>query len=197
VFRGDVAATIDGFRRAWDVEVKDTDTWTYDFTLDETTPRATFHLVMDKTTGNLFTDCAVNILDGDGVAVAQTGFNGLDVDIATRLPEGKSSASYTLQVVGAFALAPDMKDWGFKVEEQALFGRPVQGEAKRKGGGELKLYSGLPTDVAISFDGQWPTAPGGMGYAGKVQFLDHDLADKAPGDEQGRVVLEVPITIGD
>ncbi len=196
-FRGDIDAALVGFHRAWDVTVKDSDTWTYAFSLDAATPRASFRLVMDKNTGNLFTDCAVNILDSDGVAVAQTGFNGLEVDIATSLPDGVDSASYKLQVVGAFALAPDMKDWGFRAEQTTAFAQPVRGTAKQAGRDGLRLYCGMPTEVSLSFAGEWPAAPDGMGYTGRVRFLDRDLADKAAGDRTGRLVLEVPIAVAE
>ena len=82
------------------------------------TPRADFHLVMCEKVGNLFTDCAVNILDSSGKAVRSTGFDGLEVDLGVSLPEGSDTAAFTLQVVGAFAIAEDMADWGFEVEER-------------------------------------------------------------------------------
>jgi subtilisin family serine protease len=196
VFKGTVEAVLDGFHRAWDAEVKKSDTWTHDFTLTTATPRAEFRLELDEKTANLFTDCAVNILDADGKAVVQAGFDGLSADIAASLPEGVAEASFKLQVVGAFALAEDTADWGFAAEETYLFAAPSYAELKRAGGGALRLYCGVPTEIEIKFPGVWPAAPEKMGYAGKVRFLDQDLADKLPGDKAGRLVLEVPIRLG-
>jgi len=197
VFAGDVSATIDGFRKVHEVELEDTDEWTQKFTLDGTTPRALFELEMTEKVANYFTDCAVNILDSSGKAVRQTGFSGKEVQIGVSLPQGQESATFTLQVVGAFAIAEQMKDWGFSVTEHYLFGSPVRGEVSREGGGSLKLYCGVPTPLSVSFDGDWPAAPEGMGYGGQVTFRDTNLSDKAPGDRGGRVVLEVPIEIGE
>ncbi len=197
VFKGTVEAVLDGFHRKWDAEVKKNDTWSHDFTLTAATPRAEFRLELDEKTGNLFTDCAVNILDADGKAVLQTSFDGLTAEVEASLPAGVSEASFTLQVVGAFALAEDTADWGFQVEETYLFAAPSRAEVKRKGGGALRLYCGVPTEIELKFPGTWPAAPDKMGYAGKVRFLDQDLADKLPGDKAGRLVLEVPIRVGE
>ncbi len=195
VFKGTVEAVLDGFHRAWDAEVKKSDTWTHDFTLTAATPRAEFRLELDEKTANLFTDCAVNILDADGKAVLQTSFDGLTAEVEASLPAGVTEASYKLQVVGAFALAEDTADWGFAAEETYLFASPSRAEVKRAGGGALRLYCGVPTEIELKFPGTWPAAPEKMGYAGKVRFLDQDLADKLPGDKAGRLVLEVPIRL--
>jgi tripeptidyl-peptidase-2 len=195
-FRGDVNARIQGFQSARPVEITDADEWTYPFTLDRQTPRASFHLEMDKKTGNLFTDCAVNILDDEGRAVSATGFDGLVVDIGTTLPEGSEEADYTLQVVGAFALAKDMAKWGFDLDEKYYLARPVDGEVTRAGGGDLRLYSGVPTKLDVEFTDSWPEPPEELGIFGRVQFLDQNLPDKVAGDRGGRLVLEVPIRVG-
>ena len=150
---------------------------------------------MDEATGNLFTDCAVNILDGSGKAVQITGFNGLEVDTGISLPEGADSATYTLQVVGAFAIAEDMADWGFALEEKYYFARPVAGSAKRAGGGRLHLHCGVPVEVNVSFDEEWPSAPDGMQVFGNLEFRDFATEDRRPGDEGGRLVLEIPIKV--
>ena len=65
----------------------------------------------------------------------------------------------------------------------------------RAGGGPLRLYCGVPTDVALSFTDSWPAPPAGLQPFGAVRFRDRDPADKAPGDTAGRVVLEVPIRL--
>ena len=132
VFKGTVEAVLDGFHREWEVEVKKSDTWSHDFTLTAATPRAAFHLELDEKTANLFTDCAVNILDGDGKAVVQTSFDGLEADVEASLPEGVTEASFKLQVVGAFALAEDTADWGFDAEETYLFAAPSRAEVEAR-----------------------------------------------------------------
>ena len=195
VFRGDARAEVGGWLKKQTVELEKTDEWSMSFTLDGTTPRADFHLVMDEAVANLHTDCAVNILDASGHAVRQTGFNGTEVHIGVSLPDGQDSARYTLQVVGAFAIAADMKDWDFEVEERYGFARPVRGDVSSSQRGPLRLYCGVPAELSVSFDGSWPAAPDGMGYFGAVTFEDTDLDDRRPGDRGGRTVLEVPIEI--
>jgi len=195
VFKGDAAVAIEGFVASEEVEIIETDEYTRDFTLDSTTPRATFHLVMTETVGNLFTDCAVNILDENGKAVRVNGFDGLEADVGISLPSGAETATFTLQVVGAFALAADMEEWGFDLEEKFFFAHPVQGQAKRAGGGQLRLYSGVPTEVELSFTEEWPAAPADLGTFGAIRFNDTRTDDRRPGDEGGRLVLEIPIRL--
>jgi len=195
VFEGGVDAAVEGFIGEETVEIEDADEWSKSFTLDATTPRASFHLVMTEKIGNYFTDCAVNILDPDGVAVRATGFDGLEANLGFHLPEGADTATYTLQVVGAFAIAADMADWGFELEEKYHLAYAVAGQATRAGGGALNLYSGVPTKVKLSFDDEWPAAPEGMGMFGAVRFRDENTEDRRPGDDGGRLVLEVPIRL--
>ncbi|MCB1185110.1 S8 family serine peptidase, partial [bacterium] len=172
VFEGEVTAAITGFAGEREIEVKDTDTWELPFTLDATTPAAAFRLTMTKKVGNLFTDCAINILDADGRAVVSSGFDGLEGEAEVALPAGADKATYTLQVVGAFALAADMADWGFTLAEEYDLAEPVAGTVKRSGGGALKLWAGVPTDLSVAFEGTWPAAPAGLAPAGFVAFRD-------------------------
>jgi tripeptidyl-peptidase-2 len=195
VFKGDTEVAIEGFVASEEVEITEADEYTRDFTLDSTTPRATFHLVMTETVGNLFTDCAVNILDENGKAVRVNGFDGLEADVGISLPSGAKTATFTLQVVGAFALAADMEEWGFDLEEKFYFAHPVQGQAKRAGGGPLRLYSGVPTEVELSFSEEWPAAPADLETFGAIRFNDTRTDDRRPGDEGGRLVLEIPIRL--
>ncbi len=195
VFRGDVSAAIEGFSRNQDVEISETDEWSLDFTVDSDTPRAAFHLVMSPEIGNLFTDCAVNILDSSGKAVRVTGFDGLEVDMGISLPSGKESASYQLQVVGAFAIAEDMADWGFQLEEKYFLAHKLAGSVDNAGGGTLDLHCGVPSDLEATFSGDWPQAPEGMSTFGMIRFIDKRTDDRRPGDKSGRLVLEVPIRV--
>jgi hypothetical protein len=146
---------------------------------------------MDEAVGNLFTDCAVRILDGSGEAVRSTGFDGLYADVNAALPAG----SYKLEVVGAFALAEDMADWGFELEEKYYLVLPVSGTVKRAGGGRLILPCGVPQDLKVSHDATWPAAPEGHHVFGTVRFEDTHTDDRRPGDTGGRLVLEVPIRL--
>ena len=196
VFRGDIKARMLGFADERDVSISETDEWTHDFTLDQVTPRAEFHLEMTEEVGNLFTDCAVNILEDSGRAVVVTGFDGREVDLDIALPDGKVSADYTLQVVGAFALAEDQADWGFTLQEEYFFAAPISGDVSRTGGGDLRLYCGVPTSLDLSFAEPWPTCPGeDLRPFGEVSFRDDRTDDRRPGDTGGRLVLSVPIEL--
>jgi tripeptidyl-peptidase-2 len=193
LFAGEIRASVEGFCRERQIEIEETDEWSLDFTLASQTPRASFHLELDEQTANLFTDCAVNILDADGNAVEATGFDGLEVDLGVSLPAGTTTADYTLQVVGGFALPEDVKAWDFQLREEYALAQPVVGEVSRAGGGDARLYCGVPTELSLAFADGWPAPPDGMEVFGRVRFLDENLADKLPGDRGGRLVLEVPI----
>jgi len=197
VFKGTARAQLDGFRREREVEVEKADTWTHDFALDATTPRAEFHLTMDEATANLLTDCAVNILDAEGTAVSAGAFTGLQADASVALPAGAAGGKYTLQVVAAFALKKDSEEWGFTAEERYLFAAPSAGKVEAAGGAPLRLYCGVPAALSLSFEGGWPAPPQDLHPYGAVRFLDANLDDRAPGDREGRLVLEVPIRLED
>ncbi len=106
---------------------------------------------MDEKTGNLFTDCAVNLLDDTGKTIRAGSFDGLEAHVRASLPEGKEQATFTVQVVGAFAIAADMADWGFDLEERFLFARPVAGKVSAKAAADLVLYCGVPTRPVAGF----------------------------------------------
>ena len=197
VFKGDARAAIEGYGTEREIEVEESDVWSHGFTLDATTPRAEFHMVMDEATANLFTDCAVNILDASGRAVRGTGFDGLVCDLSVSKPDGADEARYTLKVTGGFALGVDAESWGFTLDERYLFASPAAGDVSRSGGGPLQLHCGVPTDLDVSFDATWPAAPEGLAPVGKVVFRDRNLDDRRPGDRGGEVVLEVPVKLGD
>lgn len=193
VFRGGAQAVIEGFRREREVEVAGSDTWTLDFTLTAATPRAEFRLTLDEATANLFTDCAVNVVDAAGERVVSDSFYGRQAVVAWELPAGAAQASGKLEVVGGFALAADEEKWSFGLEERYLLSAPVAGTVERDGSADLTLYAGVPTPLDLAFAGSWPAPPDGLQPFGSVRFLDRNLADKAPGDTAGRLVLEVPV----
>ncbi len=195
VFQGTAQVAIEGFAGQEAVSVEEKDEYRREFTLDGTTPRADFHLKMDETTGNLFTDCAVNILDAQGKAVVIDAFSGLEADVGLSLPAGQADGTYTLQVVGAFALAADKAAWGFDLEEKFSFAEPVAGKVERAGGGPLRLYCGVPTELELSFDAAWPAPPAKMKAYGAVHLMDTNTADRRPGDDGGRLVLAVPLLL--
>jgi hypothetical protein len=88
-----------------------------------------------------------------------------------------------------------MEEWGFDLEEKYYFASPVAGRVARDGGGALRFYSGIPTEVKVTFDDSWPAAPDGLAPFGHVRFRDPNTPDKKPGDQRGPVVLEVPIQL--
>jgi len=195
LFKGVAEAVIDAFGKEREVTIEDTDEWSYSFTLDRETPSATFELLMDETNGNLFTDCAVNIFDADGHAVDATGFSGLEAEVAVRLPAGTESATYRLEVVGGFALKEEMAEWGFQLEERYGLGSPVTGTVERAGGGRLRFYCGVPTELDISFADSWPDPPEGLAPRGSVSLYNGNLDDRVAGDESRELVLEIPIEL--
>ena len=197
VFKGDVRAVVEGFGRVREIEVEETDEWSHTFTLDETTPRAVFRLKMDEATANLFTDCAVNILDSDGHAVRGTGFDGLVCEVNVAKPASTATADFTLKVTGGFAHGVDSEAWGFHLDETYRFAAPVVGEVSRAGGGDLHLYCGVPTDLDVSFVGTWPDPPEDLVPVGALEFRDRNLDDRRPGDTGGRLVLEVPVRVSE
>ncbi len=199
VFKGAIEARLAGFRRERPITIEEEDVWTHSFTLDRATPSVEFRLRMDKATANLLTDCAVNVVDDTGKRVRSGAFDGVEAEMAFALPAGLDKAGYKLEVVAGFALRQDMETWGFTLDERYLLAAPVAGAVERaagKGGpAATHLHAGVPVRLKVSFADVWPVAPDGLAPFGHVRFRDQNTSDKAPGDREGRVVLEVPIRL--
>lgn len=88
-----------------------------------------------------------------------------------------------------------MKDWGFDLEEKYHLASPLNGSVKGPGAPDLKLYCGVPAELKVTFEGDWPAAPDGMATFGALRLKDENTDDRRPGDQGGRLVLEVPIRV--
>jgi len=183
VFTGRIEGTIGGFERQREVEVKDSDEWSYDFSLSSEVPRVDFYLEMSPQVYNYMTDVPVNIYDSSGKAVVVDGFGQRFLHIALR---DAAPGSYTLKVDAGLALARDKADWGFHLREVFRRAEPVDLSAEVHGEGSFLVVPQAPLKVQVQAVSTLPTPPDGFCNQGELRLLD--TAD-------GSVQLKIPVRL--
>jgi hypothetical protein len=183
-FRGSASGSIDHWYRQREVEVEGTD-WEYGFTVDETMSAVEFTISTDEALYSQFTDCAINIVDSDGVFVVQSGLGQRSDTVRLRAPE---PGRYTLRLVGGFTHEEQAESWSFDLEEKFRLARKVQLTGKAHGSASLRLVPDVSSTVVFVADGVPPVAPEGFVNAGVVRFVSA---------RDGHVELEVDVRLKD
>ena len=183
-FRGAARGELDHWYRDREVEVEGAE-WEYGFTVDETMSSVEFTVTADPELYGQFTDCAINIVDPDGVFVVQSGLGQLSDTVRLGAP---APGRYTLRIVGGFTHAEQADEWSFDLEEKFHLARKVQLTGKAHDSASLRLVPDVSSTVVFTADGVPPVAPEGFVNAGAVRFVS---------DRDGRVELEVDVRLTD
>ena len=181
-FEGSAGGSLDHWRRERNVEVEGS-VYTYDFTVDETLSAVRFDVELAADVYNRMTDCAVNIMDPDGLYVARSGLGQRMGDV--RLSNA-SPGEYTLEVVAAFSLPEDAESWELGLTERFELAEAVGLSVSQNGSGSVTIYPDVPATLDVEATASPVTAPEGFVSAGSVRFVD---------DEQGAVRLVVPVRL--
>lgn len=181
-FEGTAAGSVDHWRRERNVEVEGS-VFTYDFTVDETIAAVEFEIELTGETYNRMTDCAVNIMDSEGVYAAQSGLGQRfgDVSLSPASPGG-----YTLEVVAAFSLPDDAESWSLDLVERFELAEPVALSVTQRGETSLRVVPDVPATLEIEAAASPVTAPSGFVNAGEVRLVD---------DDTGGIRLRVPVRL--
>jgi hypothetical protein len=182
-FRGHAAGEIDTWYRDREVEVEGAE-WEYGFTVDETMAAVEFTITTDPELYSQFTDCAVNIVDPDGIYVVQSGLGQFSDTVRLNAP---SPGEYKLSVVGGFTHAEQAESWVFGLQESFVLARKVQLAGSAHDSVNLRLVPDVSTDVEFTADGVPPVAPDGFVNAGEIRFV----SDR---DDRIELVVEVRLT---
>jgi tripeptidyl-peptidase-2 len=183
-FRGTASGSLDHWYRQREVEVEGVE-WEYGFTIDASMAAAEFTITTDKALYSQFTDCAINIIDSEGVFVVQSGLGQLSDTVRLRSPE---PGRYTLRVVGGFTHEEQAENWSFELEEKFQLARKVQLNGKAHDSATLRLVPDVSSTVVFTADGVPPVAPEGFVNAGAVRFVS---------SRDGNVELEVDVRLKD
>jgi hypothetical protein len=183
-FRGSAAGELDHWYRQREVEVEGVE-WEYGFTVDETVSGVEFTVITSPELYGQFTDCAINIVDSDGVFVVQSGLGQRTDTVRLRAP---SPGRYTLRIVGGFTHAEQAESWSFELEEKFQLARKVQLSGTAHDSASLRLVPDVSSTVVFTAGGVPPVAPDGFVNAGAVRFVSA---------RDDRVELEVDVRLTD
>jgi tripeptidyl-peptidase-2 len=190
-FRGRGEGQVAGYRREREVTVRGTSVWTEAFKLNAELARAEFHFEMSPETYDLLTDCAVRVLDADGKAVVNTGFDQrlLDFSFANPSPEEAEPVTYTLQVWAGFASAASDTSWGFHLRESYVRRAADRVRVTHQGHEVFDLWPDGPVELTLTLARAPRQAPDGTINYGEVRFVD----DK---EKRTRFVLPIRLSRG-
>lgn len=183
-FRGQAAGELDSWVREREVQV-DRAEWEYPFTVDEGVQAVEFTIDTDPEVYSRFTDCAINIVDPDGVFVVQSGLGQRSDTVRLDAP---APGEYRLRVVGGFTHAEQASDWQFRLEERFVLAQKVQISGTVHDSGEFRLVPDVASEVRFDLDGPPPVAPEGFVNAGEVRFVS---------EREDRVELVVEVRLSD
>lgn len=120
-----------------------------------------------------FTDCAINIYDGDGHALAQDGLSQPEATLTAANPKpGAESTSCKLEIRPAFTHANQEDEAKFEIEIDYLYANPIAIDVKRGEATATTLYPGIPTPIRFSVDKKSPANPEGMKRIGFIQAVE-------------------------
>ena len=146
------------------------------------------HLQLDPADWGLFTDIAVQVLDPEGHAVAQSGFTYSVLSL--RLPAG-SAGPFSLKLLGGTAdPAVDSPTWHVQIEERHLYREPVTMQITSHDDPDLTLYPYRAAELELAMTAT-PPAPAGSG----AWLATVHLAPTAP--DQPKLELELELVDGD
>ncbi len=136
-----------------------------------------------------FTDCAVNVFNASGKAIAQSGLDQTTLTITAKNPEPDAdSASAKLEIQPAFT-EPNVEDSAeFNIKIDYLYAEPIGIEVERDGKSRITLYPGIPAELSFSLERTPPKTPDGMATIGYIRAIGR--AAKKP-------VAEVEIEVAD
>jgi len=159
-----------GYRRTVKERIENEDEYSYTFSLDETIAGVGFALEMSPEDYGLFTDFAINILDGSGKSLLKDGLSYRKTDFFFPNPGGKGT--YTLEMIAGFAHAT-LKPFEFTLREDYVRVEPVPvAVTYANGSGTILFVPGVASKVKYSLQGIPPMAPRGYETAATLIFTE-------------------------
>jgi tripeptidyl-peptidase-2 len=183
-FRGTAAGEINQYRRARTVEVKGTDSWSYEFPVDDTIARVEFEIELPREVYDRMTDVPIVIRDAAGKFVVRDGLGYRKTTVALDAPV---AGHYTLVVEGGFTHAKDKESWTFQLVERFVRKNSVALTGTVHDAAAFDLYPDAPAPLSVQAGAPPPVAPDGFVNGGELRLLDRDGS---------RVRLRVPVRLG-
>jgi len=141
-------------------------------TMEKDTSVVKLKMMMDRETYARFTDAAVNVLDGQGNAVAKGGFSTRTTTVEVENPNaGRSAVTYTLEIIGALAERTE-QPWTVALEEYQHAGQENQAKVWCDGYSYFTLYPNRSYTCEFELERRPEVAPSGYTYFGELRFRD-------------------------
>ncbi len=187
-FHGRGEGEIAGYLREGTIRVSGTDVWTRDFKMGPDLDRVDFHFEMPAPVYDTLTDCAVQVLDGTGKAVVNSGFGDRYLDIVLRNPhpESPDSGTYTLRVWAGFTAAEAETSWSFTLREAYRRVESVPVRVRHGKDARFDLWPDVPVELTLECDSPPRVAPDGMVDYGEIRLVD---------ETESRVRLALPVRL--
>jgi len=174
---------VEGFRKSDDAKFKGLkDTLKYDVELAEGFNRIRLELEMSPEAYAETTDIGVLVKDSSGEALLADGFSNRIYRAVVNAKPG----TYTVEIVGGFALADDQRKTPITVKIDHLLSKPVSLNVEGLGTSAIRFIPGVPVKVEFKLNGELPDAPDETNPVGYLQ-----LNEKSSGE----TALYVPIEI--
>lgn len=166
----DAAGEVWGYSRKRKVEMKDKDTWSYTFGLDEGIEKVRFKVAMSPKHYGLFTDFAINIMDGGGEAVVKEGLSYKFTEFEFENPGG--GGKYTLEMVAGYTHAKKAP-FDFELTEEFVYLDPVpmtlSSDISKRA---VILIPDIPVTLKYALESPPPVAPKGFATTGTVTLTE-------------------------
>ncbi len=171
-FRGRAAGEVTGSISSRDVELTKA-VWTRTFRLAPGESGVTFRLSMSPEDYGLFTDVAVQVLDGEGTALASDGMTYRSLVTRFGPRQGaKSGQDYTLKVTAATADPGANPAWTLHVDEIHEYANPIPVTVTLGGGRRIVLYPDHEGTLDLSLDAVPPALPEGAYWLADLSLSD-------------------------
>jgi len=136
-------------------------TWTMPLAFAPEESSMDLYLEMPASDWRLFTDVAVQVLDGSGKAVLSDGFGYRKLHLHLDRPHGKN-AKLTLKIIAATAdPSVSSPSWHLSIDQIRRFSETIPISVEASGGHGLTLYPDHETDLQLKMERTPPAPPSG------------------------------------
>lgn len=183
----DLSGRVEGYRRTFTKKVKpDGDRVTIPVKFEPGVRAVRIRCDTSEEHFAMFTDVAINLLDGSGKSIMQQGMGDRHFLAEARSPGG--SASCKLELTAAFTHPDSDQSASFDIVVDYLYAEAVPVKLTRGSSSTCTFYPGIATPLRFKLDRVPPSAPKGAHHVGYLRAVNR--AD-------GHVAVDVPIEIED
>lgn len=120
-----------------------------------------------------FTDCAINIYNAEGKALAQGGLSEPTATLTAANPRpGAETTTCKLEIRPAFTHGNIEDEAVFKVKIDYLYAKPITIDVNRGSNSTVTLYPGIPTEFSYKFKSSPSPAPKGASRIGTLRAIE-------------------------